>query len=254
MTHTQLQWLKHDLDMVHQRVAADQALLATSVSATDEYQANYPLVAADLLYRAMDIAGGLGSSLAIGLRVASLTLSRSLLETATNLRYLTQHPDPVHAASVLRAYSILRWLELDEDNQAARSEWTSILERMKEDAVEEARQRIAGPHGWTGRPTRQLLEAVGFRPYTVYGFLARESHGGVVGNHATIEQVGEGARVVRLGTALSPIEVESTANRARSFLLAAFMAFHQAIGGLPTSLATEDPETWRAANESNPAA
>ncbi|MEO7964234.1 MAG: hypothetical protein ABIT38_10045 [Gemmatimonadaceae bacterium] len=40
---TQLQWLKHDLDMVHQRVAEEQTLLTTAVAGTDEYHANYPL-------------------------------------------------------------------------------------------------------------------------------------------------------------------------------------------------------------------
>jgi len=246
---TQLEWLRHDLTMVHERVAEDQALLKSAVEVTDEYRANYPLVAADLLYRALDVANGLGATLGNRLRVASLTLSRSLLETATNLRFLVQTPDPHFAASVLRAYSILRWLELDSDNEPGRIEWTRILERMKPAAVEEARRRTAGPHGWTGRPTKQLLETVGFQPYSVYGFLARESHGGVVGNHARLERVTSDGGVVRLGAELSTSEVESTANRARSFLLAAFTAYHEAVGGRPTTLNTQDPEKWRSENE-----
>lgn len=251
---TQLEWLMHDVAMVHQRVVDDQSLLTTAAGVADEHQANYPMFAADLLYRALDVAAGLGAALQNHLRIAALTLSRSLLETSSNLRYLVQTPDPVFAASVLRAYSLLQWLELDADDDTARTEWNGILSRMPPDPVAEARRRIVGPHGWTGRPARQVLEAVGFQPYSVYAFLARESHGGVVGHHARLERTTGDDGLMRLGSPLTELDVESTASRARSFLLAAYMAFHSAIGGTPTTLRTEDPETWRASNGSSSAA
>lgn len=244
MASSQLAWLKHDIDLFNGLLSRNQELFAAVGNHDDLTVQNHAMVLADLFYRAIDCASGLGRVLADRGRVPTLVLSRALLEASLNVKYIQSLPDPAHGSLVLRAFSLLKWIEIFDDDPKAVAEWKSILARMPEAAVDEATHRCAGIRGWTGKSVKDLCEIAGFKPYSVYKHLSIESHGGIVGRHAVVIRESESSDSLTMGSSLDDLEVESTANFGRRMLHATFKAAWDGIGGPKVDLKTANPDEW----------
>ena len=241
---SQLALLQHDVLVYRDLMLEKPGLLAPLGDLRDKDRQNLNAVVADLYWLAIHHAMGVVQLLQQDLRSPLVVVLRALYETVVSLRYVTSRPDPIFEALVYRAYSFLLEVKFFPDDKTLVADRHRVLAEMPQQAVQLAKERVAGTRGWSGQNMRSMAENAGFSGYELYAWLSEEGHSRVIGQHVRLETTQQNTAHLCFGSPLEESERENMANFARRMLNHAFASFWRQFSGDVVNIQTTDPHKW----------
>lgn len=239
---TQLQLLHHDIRLTREMVSDRSSTIVGLGDLENAGRHNLLLVVAELFFRVVDLADGLGAVLTARRYSSSQVIQRALLEAGTTLDWLIRQPTPEETAWLYTAYSTMKLQSALGEDVSPRNAGQA-LDDVPDDLRNRAESYLRHKNNWCGKPIRQMMEECGL-PYAIYAWCSEETHGRVMGVQAGLHVDGPEEAIVRFGLFLDEERIELIANAGRVTLLRAFGAFSKvALGGL-LSVQTISPAAW----------
>jgi len=239
---SQLELLNHDIQLLRGMVSERTGTIVGLGDLANPGRHNLLLVVAELFFRVVDLADGLGAVLAARRYSSSQVIQRALMEAGTTLDWLVRQPSPESTAWLYTAYSRLR-LEDALGEDASPPNPGQTLQDVPEELRIRADSYLRHKNNWCGKPIRQMMDECRL-PYALYAWCSEETHGRGMGVQAGMRADGPDSALVRFGLFLDVERIELIANAGRVTLLRAFGAFSRiALGGL-LSAQTISPAAW----------
>jgi hypothetical protein len=240
---TELEYLERDLDWTLSLWRSDTVGASLTREGSSE-EKNTRFVLGDYSIRSLHLARATFLMLHEGLRDATLTLQRSLVEALVGMNYLVKHTNREEEALILRAFAYTAQIRI-ADSEGERTSRQVVLAKIPERIRKEASRRLdRKPHTWSGKSITRMAEEANVTQFReLYHFLSLEAHAHVTGANLSSNNV-DGQTLIQFGSSMSPETIEIRANFTRRALRDSLL-MTCSIFQLPyPSRVTPDPEIW----------